>query len=246
MLSKTSFSGHGKLGIQHSLELLPAPCGITNSDSSKVGSLKVRSFSVKVKSSKTPIPTLPNRSKRSYWTLRPNSDLDPNFWWKLSFFSNWRRECPSTTVPAFVIQPFVRQLLIIMFFSRAQAPLPPRKPHHTHSLRRQFLLRSQELKFHCYRLIRRQVHWKPCLRRHSQRIHLQLSAQDGRTRKTTALLMCKFPQLFLSPLRSRNNSKLSLAPSPVARTPSKHQNSGESHNKILKKNYFSQRVECRE
>jgi hypothetical protein len=78
----------------------------------------------------TPL-SLSRRSKRSHRTLRPNSDLVPNFRWKLSFLSDWRRECPLTAVPAFVIQLFVRQLLIIIFLEGCWHHCPSAK-HITH------------------------------------------------------------------------------------------------------------------
>lgn len=206
MLSKTSFSGHGKLGIQHSFQLPPLPCGIINSDSSRDGFQKVRSFSVKVKSPESliPHPLIDPREAIGHCAqiLTSTQIFDGNYpssatggvsVLRLQFPPSWSTFCPTTNDH--------------YFFSRVQAPLPPRKAHHTHSLHRQFLLRSQELKFLCYRRIRRQVHWRPCSRRHSQLLHLQLLARDGITRVTTALLLCTFPHYLWSPLHSPDSSK---------------------------------------
>ena len=173
------------------------------------------------------IPTSLNRSKRSRRTLRPNSDLDTNFWWELSFLSDRRCKCHSTTLTAFAVTTFAtflsRQLLIILFLRLAQAHLIPCKAHHTSSPRRQFLPRSQELKFLCYRRIRPQVRWRPCSHRHSQLLQLQLLVRDGIMRMTMTLLMCMFPHyLFSSRLSLTGSFEMLLALSPVARTPSKH------------------------
>ena len=126
-----------------------------------------------------------------------------------------------------------RQLLIIIFLRLAQAHLIPCKAHHIHSPRQQFLPRSQELKFLCYRRIRQQVHWRPYSHRHSQLLQLQLLVQDGIMRMTMTPLMCMFPHYLFSPLLSLTGSfEMLLAPSPVARTPSKHY-CGESHVETL-------------
>ena len=155
MPSKTSFSGHGKLGTQHSFKLPPLLCGIINSDSSRDGFLKVRSFFVKVKYLETPI-THPSQQIQE----KP-SDTAPKFWPRPKFLMEIiLPQRPEAWVSFNYSSRLhdVWQILIINFFSRAQAPLPPRKAHHTPSLRRQFLRLSQELKFLCYRRIRRQVH----------------------------------------------------------------------------------------
>lgn len=113
MLSKISFSGLGKSGIQQSSQHLLAPCGITNSDSNKDGSLKVRSFSVKVKSlQKSQYPPLSTDPREAVGhcarILTSTQIFDGNY----PSSATGGVSVPSitltaSTITAFVIQPFV-------------------------------------------------------------------------------------------------------------------------------------------